>query len=54
MAILAIFSDLIHDFVEVYMDDFIVYRNYFEEAMVNLEKVLIISKEKNLSVSNEK
>ena len=40
-AVLGIFSDLIHDCVEVYMDDFIAYGNTFQEALENLEKVLI-------------
>ena len=53
-AVLGIFSDLIHDCVEVYMDDFTVYGNSFEEALENLEKVLIRCKEKNLSLSHEK
>eukprot|EP00253_Pinus_taeda_P010530 PITA_10530 len=52
--VLRIFSDLIHDCVEVYMDDFIVYGNSFEEALENLEKVLIRCKETNLSLSHEK
>jgi len=37
-AVLGIFSDLIHDCVEVYMDDFMIYGNTFEEALENLEK----------------
>eukprot|EP00253_Pinus_taeda_P012294 PITA_12294 len=41
-AVLGIFSDLIHDCVEVYMDDFTVYGDSFEEALENLEKFLII------------
>jgi len=45
-AILVIFSDLIHDCVEVYMDDFIVYGNTFKEALENLEKVLKICNKK--------
>eukprot|EP00253_Pinus_taeda_P017525 PITA_17525 len=53
-AVLGIFPDLIHDCVEVYMDDFTVYRDSFEEALENLEKVLIICKETNLSLSHEK
>eukprot|EP00253_Pinus_taeda_P007596 PITA_07596 len=53
-AVLGIFSDLIHDCVEVYMDDFTVYGNSFEEALENLEKVLIRCKETNLSLSHEK
>jgi hypothetical protein len=40
--VLGIFSDMTHDCVEVYMDDFIVYGNYFEEAIENLEKDLIM------------
>ena len=40
-AVLGIFADLIHDCVEVYMDDFIAYGNTFQEALHNLEKVLI-------------
>jgi len=53
-AVLGIFSDLIHDCVEVYMDDFTVYGNSFEEALENLEKVLIRCKGTNLSLSHEK
>jgi hypothetical protein len=40
-AVLGIFADLIHDCVEVYMDDFIVYGNTYQESLDNLEKVLI-------------
>jgi len=36
------------------MDDFIVYGNTFEEALENLERVLKICKESNLSLSHEK
>ena len=41
LAVLGIFSDLIHDYVEVYMDDFTAYGNTFQEALENLKKVLI-------------
>jgi hypothetical protein len=51
---LAIFSDLTNDCVEVYMDDFIVHGQDFQEALASLEKVLIRCKETNLSLSNEK
>ena len=44
-AVLGIFFDLIHNCVEVYMDDFTVYGNTFEEALENLENVLKICKE---------
>ena len=36
------------------MDDFTVYGNTFEEALSNLEKVLIRCQESNLSLSHEK
>ena len=39
--VLAIFVDLIHEFLEVYMDNFSVYGNEFDESLQNLEKVLI-------------
>lgn len=39
--VLVIFYDLIHDCVEVYMDEFIVYQGDFSQALENLEKVLI-------------
>ena len=38
---LAIFTDLIHECVEVYMDDFSMYGNEFDESLQNLEKVSI-------------
>jgi len=53
-AVLGIFSDLIHDCVKIYMDDFTLYESTFEEALKNLEKVLKIFKEENLSLSHEK
>ena len=52
-AVLGIFSSLIHDCVEVYMDDFTVYGNTFEEALEILEKVLKRCDEANLSLSHE-
>ena len=35
-AVLGILADLVHDYVEVYMDDFTVYGNDFKEALYNL------------------
>jgi hypothetical protein len=52
--ILGIFVDLIHDCVEVYMDNFIVYGNTFQEALDKLRKVLSRWKEMNFSLSHEK
>ena len=52
--VLGIFVDLIHDYVEVYMDDFLAYGNTFQEALDNLEKVLIRCQETNLAHSHKK
>jgi hypothetical protein len=52
--VLGIFDDIIHDCVEVHMDEFIVYGNTYQEALDNLEKVLIRCQEMNLSLSHEK
>jgi hypothetical protein len=51
---LGIFVDIIHDCVEVYMDDFTIYENTYQEALDNLEKVLIRCQEMNLSLIHEK
>ena len=51
---LGILADLVHDCVEIYMDDFTVYGNDFKEALDNLEKVLIRCQETNLALSHEK
>jgi hypothetical protein len=53
-AVLAIFADLVHECVEVYMDDFSVHGDSFDKSLKNLEKVLIRCIETNLSLSNEK
>jgi hypothetical protein len=52
--VLAIFSDLIHECVEVYMDEFSVYGDSFENALNNLEKVLIRCLETNLALNDAK
>jgi hypothetical protein len=54
MVFLAIFSNLINDCVEVYMDEFTVHGKDFQEDLTSLEKVLIRCKETNISLSNEK
>jgi hypothetical protein len=53
-AVLAIFSDLLHDCMEVYMDDFTMFGNSFEEALTNLKKFLKRCRESNLTLSNKK
>jgi hypothetical protein len=52
--VLAIFYDLIHDCVEVYMDDFSIYGDSFHEELENLEKVLIRCQKTNLYLSDAK
>ena len=54
IAALRIFSDVTNDCVEIYMDDFTVYGNTIQEALVNLEKVLIRWQDANLALSHEK
>ena len=39
-AIIGIFSELVNDSMEIFMDDFTPYGKDFEEALKNLEKVL--------------
>jgi hypothetical protein len=52
--VIGIFSDLIHECVEIYMDDFTTYGDEFDEALEKLEKTLIRCKESNVSLRNEK
>jgi len=54
ISVIGIFFDLIHDCVEIYMDDFPTYRNEFDEALENLEKTLIRCKESSVSLKIEK
>ena len=53
-AILSIFAELVHDAMEIYMDDFTPYGCDFREALTNLGKVLHKCIEMNLSLSPEK
>jgi hypothetical protein len=52
--VLGIFSDLTQDCVEIYMDDFTVYGDDYDQALANLDKVLTRCQETNLALSNEK
>jgi hypothetical protein len=52
--VIGIFFDLIHDCVEIYIDDFTTYCNEFDEALEKLEKTLIRCKESNISLNNDK
>jgi len=51
---LSIFVELVHDAVEIYMDDFTPYVSNFQEALSNLGKVLDKCIEMNLSLNPEK
>ena len=53
-AVISIFADISHDCMEIYMDDFTTFGVTFEEAMVNLEKVLVRCQEHNLALNSEK
>ena len=50
--ILGIFSDLLHDCVEVYMDDFIVMGDTFEEDVHNIRRVFVIQ-QNDLLINSE-
>jgi uncharacterized Fe-S radical SAM superfamily protein PflX len=52
--VIGIFYNLMHDYVEIFMDDFTTYGNEFGEALANLEKTWIRCKEPNFSLNNEK
>jgi len=52
--VLSIFSYLIHDTIEISMDDFTHYGNSFEESLTNIEKVLKRCEDMNLSLNHEK
>ena len=51
---LNIFSDLVENIMEVYMDDITVYGESFEECLIHLETVLNRCIEKNLVLNWEK
>ena len=51
---LSIFSDMVERFIEVFMDDFSVFGNSFEECLHHLSLVLERCKEKNLVLNWEK
>ena len=52
--VMGIFSDLIQDCVEIYMDDFTTYGDEYDQALDNLDKMLTRCQDTNLSLSNEK
>ena len=50
---MSIFSDLVEEFMEIFMDDFTVYGSSFEQCMHNLGTVLQRCKDKNLALNWE-
>ena len=51
---MSIFSDMIEEIMKVFMDDFSVYRNFFDDCLENLDKVLQRCEEKHLVLNWEK
>nr|GEW16750.1 DNA-directed DNA polymerase [Tanacetum cinerariifolium] len=51
---LAIFHDMVEKTMEVFMDDFLVFRNSFENCLSRLDKMLQRCKDTNLSLNWEK
>ena len=49
-----IFSEMVNDSMDIFMDDFTPYGCEFEEALKNLEKVLTRCEQTQLSLSTEK
>jgi hypothetical protein len=51
---LSIFSDMVERFLEIFMDDFSVFGDSFDDCLTNLEKVLSRCEEKNLVLNWKK
>ena len=49
-----IFSHLVEEVMEIFMDDFFVYGSSFESCLENLGTILQRCKEKNLALNSEK
>ena len=45
------FSDLVEEAMEIFMDDFLVYGSIFEKCLENLEIVLQRCQDKNLALN---
>ena len=50
----SIFSDMIEEIIEVFLDNFSVYRKTFDDCLENLDKVLQRCEEKHLVLNCEK
>ena len=51
---LAIFEDLVEDIMEVFMDDFSVFGDSFDDFLINLKRILTRCEETNLVLNWEK
>ena len=51
---LSLFSDMVERFLEIFMDEFSIYGDSFEQYLHHLELVLQICKEKNLTLNWDK
>ena len=51
---MSIFSDMIEEIMEVFMDDFFIYGKTFDDCLENLDKVLQRCEEKHLDLNWEK
>ena len=51
---IGIFSEMVNDSMDIFMDDFSPYGSDFEEALKNLQKVLTCGEQTQLSLSIEK
>jgi hypothetical protein len=51
---LSIFCDMVERFLEIFMDDFSIFGDSFDDCLTNLEKVLNRCEEKNLVLNWEK
>jgi len=50
---LSIFSDMVEHFLEIFMDDFSIFGDSFDDCLTNLEKVLSRCEEKNLVLNGK-
>ena len=50
---MAIFADVVEEIMEVFMDDFLVYRNSFKNCLTNLDRELARYEETNLVLNWE-
>ena len=51
---MSMFSDLVEEAMEIFMDNFSVYGSSFEKCLENLETILQTSQDKNLALNWEK